>query len=71
MPVKKQNQELLALKRQIKSDASSISFRINRIAVKVGTEPEGYLMQMIKWTLEDIENNLKEDIKRYYKLKQF
>jgi hypothetical protein len=71
MPVKKQNPELLALKRQIKSDASTISFRINRIAIKVGNEPEGYLMQMIKWSLEDIENNLKEDIKRYYKLKQF
>lgn len=71
MPVKKQNPELLGLKRQIKYDASTIAWRINRIAIKVGNEPEGYLMQMIKWAIEDLENNLKEDVKRYYKLKQF
>jgi hypothetical protein len=70
MPVKKQNPELLALKKQIKSDAATIAFRVNRLAINVDKQPEGYLMQMIKWCLDDLDN-IKEDVKRYYKLREF
>jgi hypothetical protein len=70
MPVKKQNPELLALKKQIKSDAVTIAFRVNRLAINVDKQPEGYLMQMIKWCLDDLDS-IKEDVKRYYKLREF
>jgi hypothetical protein len=70
MPVKKQNLELLSLKKVIKMDASTIAFRVNRLAINVDKQSEGYLMQMIKWCQDDL-NSIKEDIKRYYKLREF
>jgi hypothetical protein len=70
MPVKKQNLELLSLKKMIKMDAATIAFRVNRLAINVDKQPEGYLMQMIKWCQDDLDS-IKEDVKRYYKLREF
>lgn len=70
MPVKKQHPELLLYKKRIKSKIEGIKYRLERIPKHIDNEPEGYLMQMLRWDMEDL-NEIKEDIKRYYKLKQY
>jgi len=63
--------ELNLYKKKIKESIVSITYRLNRIPKYIDTESEAYLMQLTRWILEDVENDLKEDIKRYYKLKQY
>jgi hypothetical protein len=69
--MKQQHPELNLYKKRIKSKIDGIKYSLDRFPKYIDTEPEGYLMQKIKWIMEDIEIEIKEDIKRYYKLKQY
>ena len=68
--MKQQHPELNLYKKRIKSKIADIKFRLERFPKYIDTESEAYLMQSIRWIMEDMENEIKEDIKRYYKLKQ-
>ena len=67
--MKQQHPELNLYKKRIKSKIADIKFRLERFPKFIDTESEAYLMQSVRWIMEDI-NEMKEDIKRYYKLKQ-
>ena len=69
--MKQEHPELNIYKKRIKSKIASMQFDLGRIPKFIDTESEAYLMQKIRWIMEDIENEIKEDIKRYYKLKQY
>ena len=69
--MKKEHPELNIYKKRIKSKIASIIYSLERFPKYIDTESEAYLMQSIRWIMEDIENEIKEDIKRYYKLKQY
>jgi hypothetical protein len=67
--MKQQHPELNLYKKRIKSKIADIKFRLERFPKFIDTETEAYLMQSTRWIIEDIDE-MKEDIKRYYKLKQ-
>jgi hypothetical protein len=69
--MKEQHPELNLYKKRIRLKIAEIKFRLERIPKYIDSEPEGYLMQSIRWMIEDLEKEIKEDIKRYYKLKQY
>ena len=69
--MKQEHPELILYKKRIKSKIATIIFRLERFPKYIDTETEAYLMQSIRWIMEDMENEIKEDIKRYYKLKQY
>jgi hypothetical protein len=69
--MKQQHPELNLYKKRIISKIADIKFRLDRFPKYIGTESEAYLMQSIRWIMEDMENEIKEDVKRYYKLRQY
>jgi len=65
------NPELIAIQKQVKSSTNGLKFKLSRIEKYLGKEPEGYLLTLCRWITEDVNNELKENIKRYYKTKEY
>jgi predicted ATP-dependent Lon-type protease len=63
------NPELTYTKVKIKLSIMGIKKQLDKIPKYIESESEGYMSQLTRWAIEDIEQ-LKQEIKRYHILKK-